>query len=143
LDVSGSEMAVDAARTNGAHAAPARVKSKRRYLRPKIDKRNRVGRRISELKDTFTKAIEAQGRELTAVLQLRVQTAAEALGMAEDARQRLLRGEGNDRLESVMTAERLAERAVKALRLSDGPKREPLLVSYLAQHYARDDGGAR
>jgi hypothetical protein len=139
-----SGMATDATRIDGAcpgrapRKRPNRI-TRRRYLPPKIDRRSRVGRRVKELQATFIAALEAQGREMTAVLSLNVQRASEALAMAEDARQRFLRGEGSVRLDAIATVERLAERAVAKLRLADAEKpRAPSLLAYLAQKAAAE-----
>jgi hypothetical protein len=88
----------------------------------RVDRRSAVGKRLAELKGTFMEVLESQGRGLTPILRMKVETACEALATAELARGRYMRGESRDRLDAVMTAERLAERAVKALRLTDGPK---------------------
>jgi hypothetical protein len=76
------------------------------------------------------------------MLKLKVEQAAMALALAEAGRGRFLRGEGSDRLEAVVTAERRADALVAALRLRDGgPPSKPLS---LAEHLAaRAAGGAR
>jgi hypothetical protein len=120
------ESAADVARTGGVSSGraprkPHRV-TPRRYLPPKIDARSRVGKRVKELRALFEEALAAQGRPLTALLALKVQTAAEAMATSEDARQRFLRGEISIRAEALATIERRADALVSALRLSDGPE---------------------
>jgi hypothetical protein len=112
-----------------------RVKRRKRVrLPPKVDKRSRVGRRAVELKTLFTTALEAQGREITPLLKFKVDAAAEAQAMAEAGRQRYMRGEGSDRLEAVVTAERRADALVSALRLVDAPTSKST-SSALMQHF--------
>jgi hypothetical protein len=130
-----SEMATDATRIDAGRGAGVRVKRRKRVrLPPKVDKRSRIGRRAVELKTLFTTALEAQGRELTELLKFKVDSAAEAQAMAEAGRQRYMRGEGSDRLEAVVTAERRADALVSALRLVDGSKPKAP-SSALMQHF--------
>jgi len=118
MDFSGSTTAMDATQTSGGSAPPARAKSKRRYLRPRIDKRNRTGRRIEELKKLY--AASLGDRRLTPMLRDQIAQAAEVMAIAEEARAAWLRGSG-DRLDAVVTVERHAASLVAGLRLLDAP----------------------
>jgi hypothetical protein len=64
---------------------------------------------------------------------MKLEQAAQLQAFAEAARGRFLRGESSDRVDGICTAERLAERAVKALRLVDGPPKPPTLLEHLAR----------
>jgi hypothetical protein len=133
-----SDMATDTARIDAGRGAGVRVKRRKRVrLPPKVDKRSRIGRRSVELKALFAATLAAQGRELTPLLKFKVDAAAEAQAMAEAGRQRYMRGEGSDRLEAVVTAERRADALVSALRLVDGSTaKTPSLAQYLAYREA-------
>jgi len=113
--------------------APAKRDRPRRLL-TRVDRRTATGKRITELTAMFLAALEAQGRELTPSLKLKVDQAAQLQAFAEAARGRFLRGESSDRVDGICTAERLAERAVKALRLRDDPaKPEASWIARLAE----------
>ena len=131
MEFPGSELATAATRIGDSRAVVTRSKRKRRYLRPRIDRRNRTGRRIVELTKTFKASIG--GRPLTPLLEIRIAEAAELLAIAEEARAAWLRGDG-DRLEAVATMERHAAAAVKALPLVDASSRaEPSWIAELAK----------
>jgi len=83
--------------------------------------------------------LEAQGRDLTPALQMKVEQAAQLQAFAEAARGRFLRGESSDRIDGICTAERLAERAIRALRLADAPPK-PVPENPLMAHFT--GGGA-
>jgi hypothetical protein len=122
-------MATDATRVGGVSSSRAPKKrpnrlTPRRYLPPKIDSRSRVGRRVKELRALFEESLAAQGRPVTPLLRLKVDTAAEAMATAEDARQRFLRGESSIRADALATIERRADALVAALRLRDSPARD-------------------
>jgi hypothetical protein len=132
------EMTADTPQMDPGYRPGDRVKRRKRVrLRAKVDKRSRIGRRSVELKALFAATLEAQGRELTPLLKFKVDAAADAQAMAECGRQRYMRGEGIDRLEAVVTAERRADALVAALKLVDAPK-TPTLAAYLAQRYGDD-----
>lgn len=132
MEFLGSEMAGNSAALGGGLASGSSAKrTPRRYLPAKIDARSRVGRRVKELKALFEGALAAQGRPLTPLLALKVQTAAEAMATAEDARQRFLRGEISIRAEGLATIERRADALVAALRLLDAPPRALSLADVL------------
>jgi hypothetical protein len=129
-------MATDTTQTGCAHAADVRVKRKRRYLRPRIDRRNRIGRRITELEATFSASLG--DRELTPLLAHLIRQASELVAMAEEGRARFLRGE-HCQLDDVVRAERRAESAVAALRLREPVKPQtPSLAEYLASKAAAE-----
>ena len=122
-------MATDTTRIDAGRGAGVRVKRKRRYLRPRIDRRNRIGRRITELEATFSASLG--DRELTPLLAHLIRQASELVAMAEEGRARFLRGE-HCQLDDVVRAERRAESAVAALRLREPVKREESLLARLA-----------
>jgi hypothetical protein len=134
VDFSAAENQVDAApivRGQAASGAPKRI---RRRLLTKVDKRNRVGRRIEELKTLFLAALA--DREETPMLAHKVRQAAELLAMAEKARGDYLRGE-HCQLDDVVRAERRAEGAVGALGIREASsKPAPLLHKHLAARMA-------
>jgi hypothetical protein len=134
LDVSGSNSITDAAPIAYGQTAIAAPKRIRRRLLTKVDRRNRVGRRIDELKALFLAALA--DREQTPMLAHKVTQAAELLALAEKGRGDYLRGE-HWQLDDVVRAERRAEAAVAALGIREGaPKRETSLVGYLASKAA-------
>lgn len=133
MDFSASESATDATPSaRRSFAVPSPKQRTRARALTRVDRRSVAGKRITELKTTFLAALEAQGRELTPTLRMKVEQAAQLQAFAEAARGRFLRGESSDRLDGICTAERLAERAVKALRLVDGPPKAPSLFERLA-----------
>jgi hypothetical protein len=97
-----------------------------------VNRSTRLGKRIDELRKMFTEAVAE--RSQTPTLALKVEQAAQKTAVAELARGRYMRGEG-DRLEAVMTAERLAERAVKALGLTDDPEPKASVLDNLRRAY--------
>jgi hypothetical protein len=113
-----------------AAASPKRI---RRRLLTKVDRRNRVGRRIDELKALFLAALA--DREQTPMLVHKVGQAAELLAMAEKGRGDYLRGE-HCQLDDVVRAERRAEAAVAALGIREPVKKTPTLAEYLASKAA-------
>ena len=125
-----SESQADAAAINRGRSgdvAPKRVRPRR--LLTRVDKRNRVGRRIEELQALFLTALA--DRERTPMLAHKVRQAAELLAMAEKGRGDYLRGE-HCQLDDVVRAERRAEAAVAALGLTDAkPKPSPTLAQLL------------
>jgi hypothetical protein len=129
-----SESQADAApivRPCAAPAKPKRIRDRRRLL-TKVDGRSAVGLRVAELKRLF--ATSMGDRPMTAALKMKVEMAAQLSAFAEQARGRWLRGESSDRIDAICTAERIAERSVKALRLADDSKPRS---SRLATHFAR------
>jgi hypothetical protein len=116
-------------REHGGGVAPKRIRPRRRLT--KVDRRNRVGRRIDELKSLFTAALA--DREPNPMLAHKVGQAAELLAMAEKGRGDYLRGE-HCQLDDVVRAERRAEAAVAALGIREPAKRE---ASPLAAHFSR------
>ena len=88
---------------------------------------------MKELRALFEESLAIQGRPLTSLLRLKVDTAAEAMATAEDARQRFLRGESNIRADALATIERRADALVAALRLRDEPPREPSWIVQLTE----------
>jgi hypothetical protein len=125
------ESQADAAPITSGQTASVAPKRIRRRLLTKVDKRNRVGRRIEELAALFLAALA--DREQTPMLAHKVRQAAELLAMAEKARGDYLRGE-HCQLDDVVRAERRAEAAVAALGIRD-TKSKP--SNPLAAHFSR------
>lgn len=97
-----------------------------------VDRRTRVFRRIAELTALFTSALTQAGLELSPVRKLKVQTAAEAVAVAELARGKYMR-DGDGDLTELLTAERRADAAMKGLGLPDrSTPKEPTLADILA-----------
>jgi hypothetical protein len=133
VEFSTSERQADAApimRSSIANPSPKRI---RRKALVKVDRRTVAGKRVADLRAMFLASLEAQGREMTAALMMKVDQAAQLQAFAEAARGRYLRSEGNDRIDAIATCERLAERAVAKLQLTDGAKPAPSLLARLAQ----------
>jgi hypothetical protein len=135
VEFSTSESQADAApivRPSVAPAKPKRVRDRRR--RPaKIDRRSGVWLRILELKAIYESGL-ASDRVRTPLLEARIHEAAMLTALAEVGRARFLSGVGSDRLDAVMTAERVARDAVAKLRLADTEKRRP---TSLADHFSQ------
>jgi hypothetical protein len=124
-----SERVGDAAAIDREHVggvAPKRIRPRRRLT--KVDRRNRVGRRIDELKALFTAALA--DREPNPMLAHKVGQAAELLAMAEKGRGDYLRGE-HCQLDDVVRAERRAEAAVAALGIREPRAKVPSLADVL------------
>ena len=114
--------------------APRRCRTKKLTS---VNRSTRLGKRIDELKALYESAFPAG--ELSPMRRERIGEAAQKTAMAEHARGKYFRGEGNDRLEAVMTAERLAERAIRAIGIAETRARKP---SPLAEHFSRPPGAA-
>lgn len=121
-----SNYATDATPLSRSSLASPSPKRTRARALTHVDRRSVAGKRIGELTETFLAALESQGREVTPALKLKVEQAAQLQAFAEQARGRWLRGESSDRIDGICTAERLAERAVKALGLRDTEPRKTL-----------------
>jgi hypothetical protein len=128
-----SQMPADSAPTQAKQNAAVAPKRIRRRLLTKVDKRNRVGRRIEELAALFLSALA--DRERTPMLAHKVRQAAELLAMAEKGRGDYLRGE-HCQLDDIVRAERRAEAAVAALGIKEARPKAPALADYLAQRVA-------
>jgi hypothetical protein len=108
---------------------PPRRKRDRRLSLTKVDRRGRLGKRISELTATFTSALG--GGELSPVRRIKVQRAAELLALAEAARGDWMRA-GTVSLEDVVRCEREADRAVHALGTLEQKPRAKTLAEVLS-----------
>jgi hypothetical protein len=95
-------------------AAPNAPKASRRRTLTQIDKRGRMGRRIGELIRMFN---EASSGSPSPLRQLKIQSAAELLAVAEQARGALIRGESGN-LSEVTAAENRAAAACRAIGIS-------------------------
>jgi hypothetical protein len=94
--------------------APSTPKVSRRRTLTQIDKRGRMGKRIGELIRMFN---EASSGAATPLRQLKIQSAAELLAVAEMARGALIRGESGN-LSEVTAAENRAASACRAIGIS-------------------------
>jgi hypothetical protein len=94
--------------------APKRVQYYRRRTLTQIDKRGRMGKRIGELVQMFN---DAGSGPPTPLRQLKIQSAAELLAIAEQARGALIRGESGN-LSEVTAAENRAASACRAIGIS-------------------------
>jgi hypothetical protein len=107
-----------------------------------VSRRTRAGRRIQHLIDTYQAALA--DRELSPALLLKVEMAAEASVVAEDARARFLNGDASITLDNLVRADRRAASAVAALRIKEDAKSsEPIgLRAYEAAVYGKPEGNA-
>ncbi len=106
-----------------------------------LDGRTIVFRRVAALRALFSTSLAEAGLELTPMRRMRVETAAQTLALAELARGKYLRGEGDADLDEVIRAERRADSAVKRLGLPaerNEPKRQGL-AEYLAAKHGEAD----
>jgi hypothetical protein len=95
-------------------AAPRPRRSRAKQL-TSVNRSTRIGKRIGQLTALFTEALGEDA--LTPMRRLKVQTAAESVALAEQARGALLRGEGGN-LAEVISCERRAAAACRALGIS-------------------------
>lgn len=103
-------------------------------LAARTDRNTARGRRIADL---FRGYMAALDNPSDAITQANVLTAAELKVAAEDARKRLLNGEGAD-VDDLVRLENAASRAVKALGIKPGAEHK---APSLAEHLARKYGG--
>jgi hypothetical protein len=108
-------------RRQEGNAAPKR--DRRRTL-TKIDRRGRLGRRITELTDMFTAAVD---EEPTPMRKMKIQKAAELTAIAELARGDFMR-DGQGSLDDIVRLERKADQAIRAAGISEAKPVKPELV---------------
>lgn len=121
----------DSAPVAVAHCDRATPKRVRRRTLTKIDRRGRLGRRIDELVSLFPTAL---GDSDVSPLRLeRVREAAQLKALAERVRGEFMR-EGTGELADIVSLERRAEQAVRALGIVDGRKAP---TSPLVAHFAK------
>ena len=106
-------------------AAPKRD---RRLTLTRIDKRGRLGKRITELTAIFAAAL---GGELTPMQRLKIQRAAELGALAELARGTYLRGEGGDLHEVGPGRAQSRPGHLRALGISEAKPTQPTLAQVL------------
>jgi hypothetical protein len=130
-----SESRADAPQVEAMRPTSVRAKQKvdRRRRLTKVDGRSAVGLRIAELTRLFEASLG--DRPMMAPLKLKVERAAQMVAFAEQARGRWLRGESSDRIDAICTAERIAERAVAKLRLTDDPEPRSSVLDNLRRAY--------
>jgi hypothetical protein len=92
-----------------------------RYLKTltKIDRRGRLGKRITELTKLFTTAVDGV---ISPLRKMRIQEAAQLKALAEQARGEFMR-DGKGALEDIVPLERRAEQAVRAIGLNEAKRR--------------------
>jgi hypothetical protein len=113
-------------------AAPPR-RRRWRYVPRRIDNRTRTARRAKALREYFTSALTAAGRELSIELAAAVTKAAELVALAEDMRAKMLRGAADVCADDLVRVTRLADTAVRRLALPSGSsKPEPSVDQYLS-----------
>ena len=106
-------------------AAPKR--SRKRTL-GKVDWRTVAGKRIAELKRLFASELTSAGLPITAMRQLRIDAAAQAVALAEKARSRFLR-EGTGDVADLVAVQRNADAAVRRIGLPVDRPPAPVGVS--------------
>ncbi len=119
-------------------------KRDRRLTLTKVDRRSRLGKRITELQAMFLGEV---GGDVTPMRRLRVEKAARLTALAELAQGDYAR-DGKGALKDVLLAERRAAAAVKALGLDEAPPPKPpepaawevLQAAVAARHAAEDSG---
>jgi hypothetical protein len=130
--------------TSVAHQSPPRARSRadgapkrsRKRTLTAIDKRTVLGKRLIELRELFTAVLTATGVELSPMRRLQIDQASQALATAEHARGLYMR-EGHGDLADLITAERRADSAIKAIGLPpERPTRPADAQSDLAAYIA-------
>jgi hypothetical protein len=119
---------VSALRSTSEREAPRKRRGMPKRALTFVDRRTRVAKRIVELRRLFTDALTSAGLELSPMRMARLETASQAIALAELARGRFLRGETSD-LSAVVSAERRADMAVKRLGLYETPRPAPRPVA--------------
>ena len=116
------------------------VKGKRRRIRrARLDKRTTLVRRSLELRQLFTSELMKIGADVESPLaKLRIEEAAFALSVAQHARERYLRANGQGDAADLVTVQRRADALIKKLGLpQDKPQRpasaQDEVAAYLAQ----------
>jgi hypothetical protein len=110
-----ARMAADILPSQAKQDAAVSPKRDRRLTLTRIDKRGRLGKRIAELTEMFVDAI---GVELTPLRKLKIEKAVQLTAIAELARGDFMR-DGNGTLDDIVRLERKADRAVRALGISE------------------------
>jgi hypothetical protein len=112
----------------GAAVAPKRD---RRLTLTKVDKRGRLGKRVTELIAMF---VDALGDDLTPMRKLKIDRAAQLTTIAELARGDFMRDSAGT-LDDIVRLERKADQAVRALGIREAKPRGE--ESPLAAHFSR------
>jgi hypothetical protein len=140
MDIAASRNQLDTSPANaaplGGHQKGDRApKRDRRLTLTKIDKRGRLGKRVTELTAMFAIAV---GGEQTPMRKLKVEKAAELTALAELARGDFMR-DGKGTLDDIVRLERKADQAVRSLGITE---RDPRPTSPLAEHFSRPPGSS-
>jgi hypothetical protein len=107
--------------------APRR--SRKRTL-TKVNRGSILGKRIDELKALFIAALNVG--ELSPLLRLKIDEAAQLKALAELARGDFMRGDRHASLDDIIRAERRGEQAVRALGIGERKSRQPTPASVAA-----------
>jgi hypothetical protein len=120
-----------------ATVSPRRRRRRGPKPRQPFDKRTLIGRRVQELVAVFSARIGPGAAD--PVTAAAIARAAETQALAESARARALRADATVTLDDVVRLNRLAEHAVRALRLDrHNATQQPTLSEYLR---SRSDSG--
>jgi hypothetical protein len=109
----------------------AKPKPNKRRARVAIDKRFAVGRRIKELTATFRERLGFDANP-DPLLLTAIERAAQLQALAEQAAARALRADPKVAYDDVVRLSRLADHAVRRLRLDRNNTKQPSLSEYLA-----------
>jgi hypothetical protein len=109
----------------------AKPKPNKRRARVAIDKRFAVGRRIKELTATFRERLGFDANP-DPLLLTAIERAAQLQALAEQASARALRADPKVAYDDVVRLSRLADHAVRRLRLDRNNTKQPSLSEYLA-----------
>src|SRR5262245_42323603 len=113
VETHGDAGEAHAMRVSGVDAVPAPRRRRRwRYVPRRIDSRTRAARRAKALREHFTMALAAAGRDLSSLeLVAAIDRAAELVSISEDMRARMLRGATDVCADDLVRVERLSATA--------------------------------
>jgi hypothetical protein len=100
-----------------ASLTPPKKKRNHAKARVRIDRRNVLGKRIAELRAIFTARAGLDPADPDPVLAAAVEAAARLTGLAEDATAKAARHDPSINLDDLVRLQRVADLAVKRLRL--------------------------
>ena len=119
-------------------APPAKPKPNKRRAKVKIDKRYAIGRRIKQLAGEFRVRLNLDA-DPDPLLQMAIERAAQLQALAEQAAARALRADPKVAYDDVVRLSRLADHAMRGLRLDRNvAQRVQTLDEYLDDHAAHE-----
>jgi hypothetical protein len=125
-------MEMPAEGVSGTRAAPTKPKRNQRRARVQIDKRFAIGRHI-KLEATYAERVGLDKTDPDPMLRAAVQKAAMLATLAEDAAAKATRADPKVSLDDVIRLGRMADLAVRRLRLDQrNNTKQATLSSYLA-----------